>query len=65
MGNRAEWVGEAQGANLRQIGPGEQGIHGGTCAVGDSKDPLLLYLENLCCLYACHLLGLVVPLEIC
>lgn len=39
LGNRAEWVGEAQGANLRQIGPGEQGIHGGTCAVGDSKDP--------------------------
>lgn len=36
----------------------------GTCAVGDSKDPLLLYLENLCCLYACHLLGLAVPLEI-
>ena len=28
LGNRAEWVREGQGVNLRQIGPREQGIHG-------------------------------------
>lgn len=28
LGNRAEWVGEGQGINLRQTGPGGQGILG-------------------------------------
>ena len=39
LGNRAEWVREGQGVNLRQIGPGEQGIHGTPVLWGILKIP--------------------------